>query len=307
MCITGTTCWRTPVCVPQHIAPSSSLGEQSARTVGALSFLAQSWFPQGDRIEKGKEARGQAIRDTAGPARLRPALPTAFVIWALPGAPGLVVATCSISSRARCVPYWPGGEWGRSRGLGQDQAGLAPHLVAVAPWPSARRHLRAGLLTNVCDRFALADAATMQATRRTEQGHRRIAVRTCRTITDPAGTGSQLRSGAAVVGARRSDGVVTRQTRDDLSSQGPPRRSPKRGAVTGHRASGALGARCDGPGGPAARPDRAPRDQSGRDPETRAQSAAVRSSTAHWCPSKPPEGGRGRRLPSLRPWRPLTP
>lgn len=82
------------------------------------------------------------------------------------------------------------------------------------------------LLTNVGDSFALAEAAAMVPSTRTEKGHGRIEVRTCRTITDaatlewldPSGAWPGLRCVAEVVGERRIDGVVSRHTRYYLSS-----------------------------------------------------------------------------------------
>lgn len=91
-------------------------------------------------------------------------------------------------------------------------------LAVKANWPD--------LLTHVQDSFALADGATMDRTCRTDKGHGRIEVRTCRTITDPqtlhwldpVGAWPKLGCIAEVVGERRIDGEVTRQTRYYLSS-----------------------------------------------------------------------------------------
>lgn len=79
---------------------------------------------------------------------------------------------------------------------------------------------------NVADSFALAETTTLQQTRSVEKGHGRIEVRTCRTITDaatlrwlnPIDAWPKLACVAEVVGERRIDGVVTRQTRSYLSS-----------------------------------------------------------------------------------------
>lgn len=82
------------------------------------------------------------------------------------------------------------------------------------------------LLTNVRDSFALARNDPLARSRSVGKGHGRLDVRTCRTIDDPAlvrwldpdGAWPGLRSLAEITGERRSDGVITRQTRYYVSS-----------------------------------------------------------------------------------------
>jgi predicted transposase YbfD/YdcC len=97
------------------------------------------------------------------------------------------------------------------------------------------------LLTHVQDSFALADPASVAASRTVEKGHGRLETRTCRTIDDPAtiawldptGDWPGLHSIAAVTGERRIDGVAAEQTRYYLSSL-PGEAAAIAAAVRGH-------------------------------------------------------------------------
>jgi predicted transposase YbfD/YdcC len=108
------------------------------------------------------------------------------------------------------------------------QRAIAAQIVAQGgDYVLALKANQPELLTNVRDSFALtaSDAAT-PTSRTIDKGHGRLDVRTCRTIDDPAlvrwldpeGAWPGLRRLAEVTGERRIDGVITRQTRDDVTS-----------------------------------------------------------------------------------------
>lgn len=107
------------------------------------------------------------------------------------------------------------------------QTAIAHQIVAQGgDYVLALKDNHPELRGNVADSFTLVATTTMSQTRSMEKGHGRIEVRTCRTITDeetlqwldPTGVWPKLTCVAEVVGERRIDGVVSRQTRYYLSS-----------------------------------------------------------------------------------------